>query len=639
MTPEEISQIRYRQIVEDQTELVCRYSTDYHITFANHAYCQAYGATPEEIVGREFFSKIPEEEHQMVRDYIASLTKENPVSVTTHRTILADGRIRWVEWKDRAILDDDGNIIEYQGVGRDITEQKLAEDALRASEKVYRQMFELHGVPKLLVDPATGAIIDANPAACHYYGYDLVTMRMLKIWDINQLTKEQIYEKMSHATGSQTLSFEFVHKLANGELRDVQVFSGPIEVEGKRLLYSIITDITEKNRAKRALEEVNHLLEQRVQERTAALQSLSYRLELATKAAGIGIWDLDIVANRVTWDDRMYEIYGVPKGTPDLLNVWANTIHPEDRARVLGESQRTLQEIRYSYDIEFRIMYPNGAIAYIKDMAIILRDEHDKPYRAVGVNIDITESKFAQETLRMALEKEKELGDLKTNFMTMASHEFRTPLATILAGADILSRYRSKLSEAQIDERLDKIRQQVMHIKDMLENVLQVVQVQSGRVEFLPTKTNLCTFCKEVVDEFEVQPNYRGKIKYTYPTPPIMFTFDIHLMHHIITNLLSNALRYSLTDASVSLELTQTTKSVIIRVKDSGMGIPSDDMRYLFEPFHRGSNVSNITGTGLGLSIVKQAVDLHNGTVSVESVLGEGSCFVVELPKMTYEQQ
>jgi len=464
-----------------------------------------------------------------------------------------------------------------------------------------------------------------------------MTIRALKIWDINQLSKEQIHEKMTHATGSATLSFEFVHKLASGELRDVQVFSGPIEVEGKRLLYSIITDITEKNRAKHELEEVNRLLEERVRERTADLHNLSQRLELATKAAGIGIWDLDIKANRVTWDDRMHEIYNIPKDTPNLLDAWTNALHPEDRARVLEESQRTLRETRYSYDIEFRILYPNGNIAYIKDMAIILRDEHDTPYRAVGVNLDITESKFAQETLRMALEKEKELGDLKTNFMTMASHEFRTPLATILAGADILSRYRSKLSEAQIDERLDKIRQQVMHIKNMLENVLQVVQVQSGRVEFSPTKANLCSFCKEVVDEFEAQPNYQGKIKFIYPTPPIMFTFDNHLMRHIISNLLSNALRYSSPSNMVSLELSQTSKSVIIHVKDTGIGIPSDDLRYLFEPFHRGSNVSNITGTGLGLSIVKQAVELHGGTISVESVLGEGSCFVVELPRLNYE--
>jgi len=333
----------------------------------------------------------------------------------------------------------------------------------------------------------------------------------------------------------------------------------------------------------------------------------------------------------------MHEIYNIPKDTLNLLDAWTNAIHPEDRARVMEESQHTLRETRYSYDIEFRIVYPNGNIAYIKDMAIILRDEHDTPYRAVGVNLDITESKFAQETLRMALEKEKELGDLKTNFMTMASHEFRTPLATILAGADILSRYRSKLSEAQIDERLDKIRQQVMHIKNMLENVLQVVQVQSGRVEFSPTKANLCSFCKEVVDEFEAQPEYRGKISFIQPTPSIMFTFDNHLMRHIISNLLSNALRYSSPSNMVSLELSQTSKSVVIHVKDTGIGIPSDDLRYLFEPFHRGSNVSNITGTGLGLSIVKQAVELHGGTISVESVLGEGSCFVVELPKLSYE--
>lgn len=317
MTPEEIANMRYRQIVEDQAELVCRYSPQMLITFANHAYCQAYGLSADDIIGKPFFDKIPAEEHQIVRDYIATLTKENPVSVTTHRTILADGRIRWIEWKDRVLLDDDGTIIEYQGVGRDITEQKLAEDSLRASEKLYRQMFELHGVPKLLVDPTTGDIVDANPAACQYYGYDIATMRTMQTWDINQLTREQIREKMAHAGGSQTLSFEFVHKLASGELRDVQVFSGPVEMDGKRLLYSIITDITDKKRAQNAIEEANRLLEERVRERTIDLENLSQRLALATKAAGIGIWDLDIKTAISTWDDRIHEIYDIPKDTPN----------------------------------------------------------------------------------------------------------------------------------------------------------------------------------------------------------------------------------------------------------------------------------------------------------------------------------
>lgn len=307
--------------------------------------------------------------------------------------------------------------------------------------------------------------------------------------------------------------------------------------------------------------------------------------------------------------------------------------------RVLEQSQRALEEPKSSYTIEFRILQSDGGISYVKDMGIILRDEHGTPYRAVGVIMDITELKLAEETLRMALEKEKELGDLKTNFMTMASHEFRTPLATILAGTDILSRYRVKLSEAQIDDRLDKIRQQVMHMKDMIEGMLQVAQVQAGRLEFNPIKTNLCAFCQDVVEDFDIHPEYAGKIKLTYPNPPIMFAFDSRLMRHIISNLLSNALKYSPGDESVFFDVIQDTKSVILKVKDTGMGIPSEDLKYLFEPFHRGSNASNIMGTGLGLNIVKQAVEFHNGTIGVESVLGEGTCFSVTLPKLSYEEK
>jgi hypothetical protein len=499
---------RYRDIVEDLTDLVCRYDTEWRITFANSAYCEAYGLPNDKIIGMSFFDKIPLEEHDAVRTYLHSLNQNNPLSTSIHRTIMVTGEIRWFEWRDRVLLNEAGDVVEYQAIGRDITDQQ---------------------------------------------------------------------------------------------------------------------------EAKLALEELNRTLEARVAQRTADLLWISQRLMLATQASRIGVWDLNLQTGELIWDRRMYELYGASATIPST-EVWFSVIHPDDRDRVVNEIV-ALTEMTGIYETEFRVMLPNGTLRYIHGNGVVERDEQNNPVRAVGTNMDVTDTKIAEDMLRLSLERERELSDLKTHFITMSSHEFRTPLATILTGTDILARYRERLSETQIDERLQKIREQVMHMKDMLEKVLQVAQLQAGNGLFHPQKTDFTAFCQTVIDDFASNDVYQGRIMLDLPPHPIRFAYDEALMRQIVTNLIANGLLYSASDQQVTVKLHENTHQVVLTVSDVGMGIPEVDQKYIFEPFHRGSNVNNIMGAGLGLSIVKQAVDFHRGKITVTSEEHKGTVVRVIFPK------
>jgi PAS domain S-box-containing protein len=245
---------------------------------------------------------------------------------------------------------------------------------------------------------------------------------------------------------------------------------------------------------------------------------------------------------------------------------------------------------------------------------------------------DITERKRAEEVLKNALEKEKELSELKMRFISMASHEFRTPLATILATSETLSAYRSKLSENQIKEKLDKIGDQVNHLRTIIEDVLQVARLQDPKAKYEPVSLDLDNLCRSAIDEFDSRPDVTQQFVYSGDDNLQRARLDRKLIRQIINNLLSNAVKYSAPDTTINMTLGHTDKALILKVQDKGIGIPEADLKHLFEPFHRAANVGMISGTGLGLMIAKESVELHRGLMTVESKVGVGTTVTIMIP-------
>jgi signal transduction histidine kinase len=260
----------------------------------------------------------------------------------------------------------------------------------------------------------------------------------------------------------------------------------------------------------------------------------------------------------------------------------------------------------------------------------------------IGVGQDITEAVVYRETLEQrveertreldeALQAEREVGQLKSRFASMASHEFRTPLAAIQATADIMDRYRDRMDEDQRTARLDKIRSEVRHMTRLLDDVLTIGRAEAGKTEFRPTACNPEEFCRALVEEHDITSGASHDIRLAYDGPTGAVLVDEKLMRNALSNLLQNALKYSDPGTVVDFDVSCEDGTTVIRVRDRGIGVPPDDIKRLFEPFHRATNVGALSGTGLGPAIVRESAKVHGGHIEVVSEVGEGSTFTLRV--------
>lgn len=239
--------------------------------------------------------------------------------------------------------------------------------------------------------------------------------------------------------------------------------------------------------------------------------------------------------------------------------------------------------------------------------------------------------KKAEEDLRRALEKEKELTELKSRLVSMTSHEFRTPLTTIQTNAEILS-IRLKDQDEKITKHLDRITNEVSKLTRLMEDILLMGRYESGKIIFQPAEIELVALVKEIVQIRSQNDKENRAIKFSTTGNVRNIQADSNLLTHAIGNLISNALKYSYGHASPEVTLRFGESEVQLKIRDFGIGIPKSEQSKLFDTFYRASNVTNIQGTGMGLVIVKQFIELHHGTVLLESKEGEGTCVTVSLP-------
>ncbi|HEY9615342.1 MAG TPA: PAS domain-containing sensor histidine kinase [Microcoleaceae cyanobacterium] len=243
---------------------------------------------------------------------------------------------------------------------------------------------------------------------------------------------------------------------------------------------------------------------------------------------------------------------------------------------------------------------------------------------------EIRDRILAETEIRSALKKERELNRLKSRFVSMVSHEFRTPMTAIRICAELLE--HQTLSEEQRHRYFKQIQTSIHGMTQLLDEVLLLGKTESGRFQYNPEPINLQDFCQELVEGLQVMLNTQHRVLYTYTGEPNHVAVDRVLLHHILTNLLSNAIKYSPTGGDVQFELNCQNGLVRLRIRDQGIGIPAQDQERLFDPFHRASNVTGIQGTGLGLAIVKNCVELHGGQIEFETKEGQGTTFVVTFP-------
>jgi len=374
-------------------------------------------------------------------------------------------------------------------------------------------------------------------------------------------------------------------------------------------------------------------LEERVAERTASLQKANQRIHaiLNNNNDGIVLAGADGIIEQA--NPAFLSMFGISEDTIYGDNL-IRYIAPTDRALFAVAIDSLGQNIQ-SARLDLKGVQQSGDLF---DVDVILSNITDPQISGIVCSFrDVTEQKIAEAALRTSLEKERELNELKTRFISMASHDFRTPLTTILSSADLLNLHLDRMftegKPPKLEKHFDRIRAAIHHMISLLDDVLIIGRAESNRLKFEPVMLHVYQLCQDTIEDIQILSTTNHVLDLRYHVPiDRHYLLDETLMRQIINNLLSNAIKYSPDGGKVILEVDEVDEQLRLKVTDSGIGIPEEDQKHLFQLFFRATNVSNIQGTGLGLAIIKRAVDVHGGSVEFASNPGEGSTFTVYLP-------
>ena len=514
-------------------------------------------------------------------------------------------------------------------------------------------LFEDHGAPMLLIDPATGAILHANKAASKYYGYP--DIEGMNIDRINTLSPEEIALEMERARSMRKNDFHFRHRLADGSVRDVAVYSFPFVIEGKDLLHSVIIDETELIAARRNLRElslsIGVLLFVAVLAQSAALLLLAKtvkRRKRAEERFRSLSDDLPVMVcefledSTLTYVNREYAEHFGMKSEELKGRRFLDFIPEESRetARRIYTSLSPEKPLRvYSHEV----LLPDGALRWHewRDRAFFDKNGKRLFYRSVGV--DITERKRAEERLRetlanaRVLQQEAESASrAKSAFLANMSHEIRTPLNGVIGFLGLLA--DTPLDEEQ-REFLDNVDSSAHLLLGILSNVLDISKIEAERLDIAPVPSDLRSTVERSLSPVRVAAAEKGlslavRVEANVPERAV---FDPVRLEQVLVNLLNNAVKFT-EEGGVELSvrfapLSGSAGAFTFSVKDSGIGMSPEERSRIFEPFYQAdsSNTRKYGGAGLGISIVARLLRSMGGSLEVESALGKGSRFFFTL--------
>jgi len=384
-----------------------------------------------------------------------------------------------------------------------------------------------------------------------------------------------------------------------------------------------------------------------------SLEQLRRQHQLILNAVGEGVYGLDLNGN-VTFvnpaaaamiDWPMEELIGKSMHTVLHHSHPDGTHYPREDCPIYaafqdGSIRRVTNEVFWRKD---------GTSFPVEYISTPMHDEKGQLIGAVVTFRDITQRRWAEEVLqrtneelelkveertaklRQANQQLQDLSEMRSRFVSMVCHEFRNPLNNIALSVSSLNRYDSQLQPDEKANYLHNINANVERMTLMIDDILVIGKIEAKILEISPQPLDLVDFCQNLLAE-KLYVRTQIPIQFSCRSQQLVTQLDERLLQSILSNLLSNAIRYTPYNKQIWLTLSKWKKHLIFRVKDEGIGIPQADKPHLFEPFHRGRNVSNIPGTGLGLSIVKQFVELQQGTVDVKSQVGQGTTFTVRLP-------
>ena len=544
----------------------------------------------------------------------------------------------------------------------------LAPKNLKAGLIQLEAFFKYATIGMLATDD-NGKITAINPFALTKFGYSEFELIGQSIETLIpcRFHQNHIYHRDSYTMNPKNRpmgsDMELFGLRKDGSEFPVQISLSNYFVEGKQYAIAFIDDSSVHKNAKAEIVRLNEGLEAIVEQRTCDLQDTLQQLEIsrdqleaaisfqkaildnagamiiATDEKGIlklfnpeaslniGYTQQEVVNN---FTPILYHnLLEIERKRASLLGEFGICIE-DDFAVLVEKAKRNIHE-----EEQYTFIRKNGAPLPVLLTISAIRDTIGEITGFMWIAIDISERKKAEENLHESLKKEKELGELKSRFVSMASHEFRTPLSTILSSAYLIEKYIDTADQPKRDKHLQRIFSSVNMLTNILNEFLSLGKIEEGKILVSLSHVNIQDLMISIARDMKNTLKKNQKIRCFHEGNPFVF-LDISLLKHIVMNLVSNASKFSFEKSWIEIKTIISDQQIYLSVKDFGMGIAADDQKHLMERFFRGANAGNIQGTGLGLHIVAKYTELMNGRVECKSELEKGTEFVLIFDKKNH---
>lgn len=606
------SEQQHRALIEQINDWVWRTDRQGRITYSSPQVYQILGRTPEEMIGRspdEFMPAHAAREYRHKARWALQLG--GPFHGLRTQMLHRDGTDVVLENNGVPYYDEAGHLLGYQGVARDVTARAREQRRLRLFESIVVHADDAVLVAEKLEDGGT-AIRYVNRAFTDQTGFTsrAVEGQPLLFNAAAETDDEALHSAREALATNHSAREELLIERQDGSELWVETNLVPIPDGSGAVTHfiSIQRDVTNRKETERRLSRI-----------TKAIGNSSDGIVI-TAPDGRFIYQND--AFRRLSGRSLEEINALPSPA-DLY----------EEALDLGDIHARIRSGE-SISGELNMIHREGHIVPVFVRADAVLDDQGDPIGIVGIHTDMTERRRAMQALEKTLERERELTELKSRFISMASHEFRTPLATIRSSAEMLDRFGHRWDESKRHDALHRIQRNVVNMTELLEDVLILGEAGAEGFVFTPEAMDVRSFALTLADEMRMGAGAHHLLQTDVPDTAVYAEHDPRLLRFILDNLISNAFKYSTEGTPISLQVEAREETIVYTIRDHGIGIPAPDQPHIFEPFHRGENASRKRGTGLGLSIVKQAVDAHRGRIELESTEGWGTSFRVMLPRM-----
>ncbi len=592
-------------------------------TYANDKWLDISGLQLRDVLNKNWLKFIhPDDQTKISKAWQIATRRQIPFQ-QEFRLLHSNNEITWVNVQANPLKDQAGSI-RYAGVLSEISERMKEQEISRENAERFTNAFEYASIGMALIS-IEGGWLKVNQTVCDLLGYTKS--------ELMHLTFQQITHPDDLAQ-----DLDYVHMLLDGKIKSYGLEKRYFTKSGKTVWAHLSVSLVRNQKGEPLyfISQIEDISDRKRMEEE--LRKNEQRLLMATTSAQLGVWDFDLEANRLEWNDQMYALYGVKREDfQPSFEGWKKSLHPDDMSRSIQDFQASLSGEKFNS--EFRVVWPNGTIRNIKAMAGLVRNAQGVATRVTGINQDITEDKRAMERLKELneyLEEARNVAEkatvLRSRFLDIAAHELRTPVTAFNL---ILQIAQKKLEKGQQvgAEVLTRLQMQGDRIARLVVDLLDVSRLERGVLQIK----------REPVDISNLIINCMNENKLRYPNreivfaqiKPVVIKIDPIRIYQVISNLLDNACKYTPENSPIEISVKDEPHGVTVSVSDHGPGIPEAQKESLFTIFSRGSTelVERSGGLGLGLFICQSLVELHQGKIAVTSQIGQGSTFSFELPR------